>query len=342
MPNRFIQIRFKTEDNSPLILSYYLFPNNPIVDRWFKMTQESLEEDLEIKTRITNNDFDNIGKLMEKINEILVFINKNYTTLNSEYDSKLPIFTNVEELDNTVLNFLHEEFEVYGDRIEELQEKGKDEVSGVYYYWSMELHEAFLNLNEFIHMIETAIHSDEHKFPNFSCIYDFLPVGKFEPVTLLDKLFLGDSFEWGGLYTGYNTLGKDYLSVAPENDWDVIDRDEIRIQERFAPETWLNFGPDMSDSIRESFYKWYLTLKPSVQDKVPIEDYYKLSLGRYKLGRIILDSTFTDYEPDMKKWHLPVGPSYPHLDDSENIKTKWNKEVWTKVTGIKQIKLYDV
>ena len=239
-----LRVTMTKKDGGVLNLHYNLYDHNPVVERWIKMTQTSIDNNMEIKARITNNEFSNIGYLMQQINDVL-------ETINKTYDKILPIFTDFKELDSAVLNYLHEEFEVYGDRIKELQADNK---------WSQILHEKFLALNEFIHMIETAIHGLENKFPNFSCLYDFLPAGLHEPVNEIDKLFLEDRFEWGGLYCGYNTLGKDYLSIAPENDWEVINRDEVRPQIRFAAETWMNFGPDMTNTIRESFYKWYTTL----------------------------------------------------------------------------------
>lgn len=320
-----LKVVFTTKDGGTLPVSYNLYEDNPVVERWLDMTKQSLNTNMEIKGRITNNEFNNISYLMEQINGVLSFINENY-------DKELPTFTDFNELDSVILNYLHEEFEVYGDRIIELQEKNE---------WTKELHEKFLALNEFIHMIETAIHGAEHKFPNFSCLYDFLPAGLHEPVTEIDKLFLEDRFEWGGLYCGYNTLGKDYLSIAPENDWEVIARDEVRPQIRFAAETWMNFGPDMTNTIRESFYSWYLTLSPEVQAKVPINDMHKLSLGRYKLGRVIIDDSMLAIEPEVSKWFTPSGPSVAWALGDESCKTRWNREVFSQVNGIKSIHIYE-
>jgi len=325
MAKAVLKVVFTTKDGGRLPLSYNLYDQNPVVDRWLSMTKQSISNEMEIKARITNNEMNNIGYLMEQINEVLVFINEHY-------DKVLPTFTDFNQLDSVILNYLHEEFEVYGDRIVELQSNEK---------WSYELHDKFLSLNEFIHMIETAIHGSHHKFPNFSCLYDFLPAGLHEPVTEIDKLFLEDRFEWGGLYCGYNTLGKDYLSIAPENDWEVIARDEVRPQIRFAPETWMNFGPDMTNTIRESFYGWYLSLSPEVQAKVPINDMHKLSLGRYKLGRIILDDSMLSIESDVSKWFTPSGPSVAWALGDESCKTKWNREVFSKVNGIQSIHIYE-
>jgi hypothetical protein len=322
---KILKVTMTKKDGTTLPLHYALYSDNPVVDRWIEMTKQSLQNNMEIKARVTNNEFNNIGYLMEQINEVLVFINQNY-------DKELPTFTDFNELDSAILNYLHEEFEVYGDRITLLQEENR---------WSFELHEKFLSLNEFIHMIETAIHSLEHKFPNFSCLYDFLPAGLHEPVTEVDKLFLEDRFEWGGLYCGYNTLGKDYLSIAPENDWEVIYRDEVRPQIRFAPETWMNFGPDMTNTIRESFYKWYTTLSPEVQAKVPIDDMHKLSLGRYKLGRLILDDSIKQIEPDIEKWFVPAGPSVAWALGNDSCKAKWNREIFTQLNGIQKIEIFD-
>lgn len=324
MYNKFLKITMLKNDGSEIILTYMLEDNNPVVDKWIEMTKKSIKNNMKIKASLNNVEINNISILLKKINDVLYFIN-------NHYDKKLPVFTNFYELDNIILNYLHEEFEIYGDRIEELQSKNN---------WSYELHENFLSLNEYIHMIETAMHGSEDNFPNFSCLYDFTPSGLHEPIKEEYKHFLENKFEWGGLYCGYNTLGKDYLSIAPENDWEVIERDEVRPQIRFAAETWMNFGPDLKTTINKEFYKWYTTLPNKIQNKIPIDDLNKLSLGRYSLGKIIIDENFLSIEPDAKKWLLPTGSVYSIMG-KEDCKTKWNREVFAKIVDIKRIEIIE-
>lgn len=342
---KILRADFKTRDGERKRLLYYIHPNNTVVDRWWELMKLSMNKDykdikakypeikvlkeddykMELKTRLTNVGLNNVTFLMESINGVL-------TGINGVYDKDLPVFTDTNELDNEILNYLHEEFEVYGDRMQELKDKN---------IWTFDLHENFLALNEFIHMIETAMHGEENNFPNFSALSDFLPAGIFEPLVDDDMHFLGDTLNWGGLYTGYNTLGKDWLSIAPENDFEVIERDEVRPQERFSTETWFNFGPDMQDSLRESFYTWYKTLTPELQAKVPIGDLKALSLGRYKLGRIIIDETFLEYHPVLKDWYLPAGPSYNHVIGPDSVKKDWNNEVFSTFTDLVGMRMYE-
>jgi len=324
MHNKFLKITMLKNDGSEIILTYMLEDNNPVVNKWIEMTKKSIKNNMKIKTSLNNVEINNISILLKKINDVLYFIN-------NHYDKKLPVFTNFYELDNIILNYLHEEFEIYGDRIEELQSKNN---------WSYGLHENFLSLNEYIHMIETAIHGSEDNFPNFSCLYDFTPSGLHEPIKEEYKHFLENKFEWGGLYCGYNTLGKDYLSIAPENDWEVIEREEVRPQIRFAAETWMNFGPDLKTTINKEFYKWYTTLPNKIQNKIPIDNLNKLSLGRYNLGKIIIDENFLSIEPDAKKWLLPTGSVYSIMG-KDDCKTKWNREVFAKIVDIKQIEIIE-
>ena len=324
MHNKFLKITMLKNDGSEIILTYMLEDNNPVVNKWIEMTKKSIKNNMKIKTSLNNVEINNISILLKKINDVLYFIN-------NHYDKKLPVFTNFYQLDNIILNYLHEEFEIYGDRIEELQSKNN---------WSYGLHENFLSLNEYIHMIETAIHGSEDNFPNFSCLYDFTPSGLHEPIKEEYKHFLENKFEWGGLYCGYNTLCKDYLSIAPENDWEVIEREEVRPQIRFAAETWMNFGPDLKTNINKEFYKWYTTLPNKIQNKIPIDNLNKLSLGRYNLGKIIIDENFLSIEPDAKKWLLPTGSVYSIMG-KEDCKTKWNREVFAKIVDIKEIEIIE-
>lgn len=315
---RSIRYTLQKTDGTPVELYYSLY-TNPLVDKWWRITRMAMERQMPTREIFINTSKKNVDRVMKKINNVLEFINKHY-------DKTLTIFTDMDEMDNDVLNYLHEEFEVYGDRIQELQ--GKDQ-------WSYELHDHFLQLNEYIHTIETIMHSDQHKFPNYSLLYDFLPAKTFKTLTEVDKLFISDSIEWGGLYLGYNTLGKDYLSIAPENDWEVVDRDEARIQERFSTETWMNFGPSSDFGAKESFWIWYNTLPKELQVKVPLGDPKKMSLGRYKLGQLQYYGSLVEYESNLDKWRVVPSTLY------DNIHKKWNKDIFENMSKIESISLIE-
>lgn len=310
---KILNIRIKNFDNTDTFLAYQLF-DNPITERWSKMTEESIDKKYEIYSRFTNKDMDNIDYLIVEINKVIVIINETY-------DKTLPVFIDLKQLDIAILNYLHEEFEVYGDKIIELQKKNT---------WSEVMHNAFLRLNEWIHIIESAIHNETEKFPNYTALYDFLPAGIHEPMTEEDKLFLETKYKWGGLYCGYNTLGKDFFAVSMDNDLEVIDREMVRPQRRFAAETWLNFGQDsVHFDIRHAFYKWYKGLTDEQKSKVPINDLNELTLGRLTLGYLIITDDFLKFHPKYIDWTTP----------NHECKRRWNKEIFSKAKEIINITL---
>ncbi len=102
----------------------------------------------------------------------------------------------------------------------------------------------------------------------------------------------------------------------------------------------MNFGPDLKTNINKEFYKWYTTLPNKIQNKIPIDNLNKLSLGRYNLGKIIIDENFLSIEPDAKKWLLPTGSVYSIMG-KDDCKTKWNREVFAKIVDIKQIEIIE-
>lgn len=311
---------FKTLDGKYVPLNYSLY-NNPLAEKWLRLVKLSIRKNLKLKTLFTNKTLDRVDELMLAINNILGYIN-------SHYDKKLPLFSNMKELDNEILNYLHEEFEVYGDRMEELMDKEK---------WSQELHDKFLSLNDHIHMIETAIHSKHDNFPNFSSLIDFLPAGLHKTLTSEDKIFVSNKFEWGGLYLGYNTLGKDYLTIFPENDVEVIERDEVRVQQRFSTEVWLNFGSSSWSTNTERFYQWYKNLPISLQNKVPITDPVALSLGRYKIGQLDITNTLLNFHAVGADWMVPACHDAYWDDRQPTIHAKWNLEVFANICELDRI-----
>ena len=54
--------------------------------------------------------------------------------------------------------------------------------------------------------------------------------------------------------------------------------------------------------MERTFYHWYESLSQDVQEKIPIHDRNKLALGRYHLGRIIIDETFLNFHNDIDAW----------------------------------------
>jgi hypothetical protein len=63
------------------------------------------------------------------------------------------------------------------------------------------------------------------------------------------------------------------------------------------------------------------SLPTDLQDKVPIDNLNKLSLGRYLIGRVLVnDDYFLKYHNNINDWMTPNHP----------IKKKWNEEVFSK------------
>jgi len=308
-----LQITIKNFDNTRTFLFYNLF-NNPIVPRWKSMTKQSLELNYEIHSRFTNKSKRDIDYLISEINKVIVVINENY-------DKQLPVFTDLNELDISILNYLHEEFESYGDRIDEYVSNNQ---------FNQIRHDSFLRLNEWIHIIESAVFHIEHdKFPNYTALYDFLPAGIHETMLETDKLFLETNYKWGGLYCGYNTLGKDWYAVAMDNDLEVVDRDQVRPQRRFAAETWLNFGQDSPRfDIKHEFFKWYETLNEEQKSKTPINNLNEMTFGRLLLGQIIISDELLAFHPNMQDW----------LHPNHECKKRWNLEVFSKAKEIINVK----
>lgn len=255
--------------------------------------------------------------------EVLTEINLVIEKINITYDRKLKQFSNIDELDQTILNDLHEEYEIYGDRIALLTAEKQ---------FDIERHNMFLRLNELIHtceeIIDQARRNDE--IVPMSALVDYYPQGNYEEVEEIDKIYLSNNFFWGGIYLGYNTLGKDWLEVSRHNDIDVIIRQQVRKQERFSTELWINLtADDTSAHSLIEFEKWYRNLPEDIQNKIPVNNLNDLCLGRIEIGRIVIDNYFLSYHNSIEDWK-----SLNH-----KIKDKWNKEVFSTFRKVKDIEI---
>lgn len=341
------QFRFELEDRSPLILTYNL-QDNSLTPKWvdvvnqrkLETNQSSLKklltgnsfptEPLELK--IQNKTADDLPKLMEKLNQIISDINK-------YYDQPLPLFTNTTEIDHDILNYLHSEFERYGERHAEMSNHYMDPRPNMDpKVWpgigfKKDFHQLWLDLNQWIHITESAMDTEE--FPNFSCLIQYMPFKEQgAPIAEEDKLFLSNIPAWGGLYLGYNTLGKDYVHTYSDNDQRVIANDQVKVQKYLSSEVWLNFTRDPVHQPHHytpnlGFWQWYKSLPQDLQAKVPIHSLNDLALGRYYLGTVSFDQAFLNFHPVYEDW----------LESGSDLRRRWNSEVFSKIVKVTGIKI---
>jgi|688.fasta_scaffold45663_2 hypothetical protein len=285
-----------------------------LVNRWVEITKKNQQTpDSRINARFTNISYNQISKVRTRLTDCL-------TRINSVYDEPLPLYTEISELTTPELNYLHEEFERYGDRFEDLMRTTD--------WWSQELHEDFLELNEIIHLHEDLLYVKKGGFPNMALLYDYYPQGLHLPILERDKLWLTPTLQWGEVYLGYNTLGKDWFKVVADKDLEVIERDQVRPQERFAAETWINFGPDSDGWEIRQLEKFYDQLPENLQKKVPIDDLNKLNYGRFKLGKIIIDDYFVSrYGGTIADYSVKAG----------SVKRHWDEHAFSTFVELKEI-----
>jgi len=289
-------------------LNYKIYSTD-LSEKWIQLTNENLKNpDHKIVSVFNNHTDKDIPEISEKIKKLV-------DQINQEYDKSIESF---DHLDKIKLNYLHQEFENFGERIEELAFKG---------ILTPSLSENFFALNEYIHKCEDAF------IKTFGILYDIHPLGKHLQIDDEDRLFLETDLAWGKLYLGYNTLGKDWLTVAKDNDIEVIERGMVKPQKRFAAETWLSFTRDVSSIERNIFFhKWVKTLPTNLQKKVPFYKLNELSLGRFVIGKIIIDDNFLKYDSNFSNWKTYNHPS----------KSKWNYEVLTTFRSIESIRICDL
>jgi hypothetical protein len=294
-------------------LNFALYATD-LVNRWVEITKKNQQTpDSRINARFTNISYNHISKVRTRLTDCL-------NRINSGYDEPLPLYEEIAELTTPELNYLHEEFERYGDRFEDLMQTAN--------WWSQELHEDFLELNELIHLHEDLLYIKKGDFPNMALLYDYYPQGLHLPILERDKLWLTPTLQWGEVYLGYNTLGKDWMKVVADKDLEVIEREQVRPQERFAAETWINFGPDSDGWEIRQLEKMYSELPENLQKKVPIDDLNKLTYGRFKLGKIIIDEYFISrYGGTIADYSVKAG----------SVKRHWDEHVFSTFVELKEI-----
>jgi hypothetical protein len=307
-----VRFTFELENGELLKLTYLLQPNS-LREKWLNEVKTYRKQgNTTLNLKISNKNYLHLKELTEKLNSII-------DNINNSYDCKmLPSLDGIRDANRENLNYLHEKFEEYGaDRSLYLNEK---------------VHHLWLDLNEWIHITETAMETTEDVFPQYSALVTVYPPYPGRKLEEKDKLFLSTDFSWGHLYLGYNTLGKDYMSAYQDDDVRVITNNQVKVQERYSSEVWLCFqAKSYVQKLSElEFYKWYEIVDQSAQELIPIEHLNTLALGRYYLGHIIVNEDLLKFHPIEHDWYFNL-----------ELQKRWNNEVFSKVKSVVEMELYE-
>jgi hypothetical protein len=310
-----VKFTFELEDGQPLQL-IYLLQANSLREKWLNEVKTYLNEsNTYLNLKISNKNYLHLNQLTTKLNSIIEDINSEY-----KYQILIPL-SGTEDISREKLNDLHEKFEEYGEH---------SSPYGGKLYNGENVHNLWLDLNEWIHITETAMETREDDFPNYGGLVTVYPPYPGRVLEERDKLFLTTEFLWGHLYLGYNTLGKDYMHVSQDDDVRVITNDQVKVQERYSSEVWLCFQQKtyFLKDIESEFYKWYETTEQDAQERIPLENLNKLALGRYYLGHILINEDLLKFHPIEEEWYFN-----PH------VQKRWNNEVFSQIKSVTGIEL---
>lgn len=304
---RYAKFTFLDCDNIQHGITYRLV-DTPLTDRWVDLIEQNQRRPNNTLNGVfSNRTLDDVPELTNTINDLIKNINR-------EYDQLLPVY---DILDREKLNYLHEFFELFGKRLE-------------IECFSEKLIHNFDQLNNLIHNCEHAMFNSPDKFGVFGLVFDMYPREIYENLLEEHKLMMRSEMLWGKIYLGYNTLGKDWLQVMRYNDLDIIDRDSVAPQTRFAAELWMNFSRDYEAGWwQQEFYKKVKTYPLEIQKKIPLDNLNRLALGRYLIGNVVIDDTFLSFDGNPDHWKINNHPCKP----------LWNRQVFRKFRKIIDFKL---
>jgi hypothetical protein len=319
----------------------YAITDTDIADRWINL--------ININNQRNNNLRYNYRKFLsqEEILEKFKLFRDNIIYINAHYDRVLTDIVSIDFLkDNqNILNDLHEEYEIYGDRLEHMIATGyfNNPKASEFYneVWPGDshdkvTHEAFLLLNEQIHNFEAIFRNWNTDYALCTCLYDFMPnkpAAEVLPEDYLheelkpeDYILFSPEHKWGWAYLGYNTLGKHWSSTCNDNDIEVVKRNAVRPQHRFAAETYLNFSTSADDyDTRIRLYNWWLenNFSEFVNPRMRLED---LALG---------------FIPVAKLYQFTIDSVTTVINDKIDKHT-WNKDIWSSTDTIEQVEIIKI
>ena len=305
--HRVLAIDIKDKHNKIHTLKYWLY-DTALSDKFLQgLRKNKVVANGNIISYFNNKVGADYSDLCEEIVECVTNVNKHYQ------GNPLPMYYTPKQKE---LNHLHDRFEQWGE-----EPNSQD---------NRTLATHFYRLNELIHICEDTLREDGimgsviDVRPPISSTKDTLHFG----ITDKDRLMNTSQYRWGGLYLGYNTLGKSYLSAMSDNDIRLIENDEVKPQKRYAAEIWTSFGNDMDEPGSYHFASWVDKLDEKIKNKLPLHDIQNMSLGRLALGELMTNETFANIDPNPRHWRI----------NNHYCKQKWNKEIFSTFREVVDIR----
>jgi hypothetical protein len=286
-------------------LTYRLYDSD-LVERWRVITGRLLAQSSEIKTVWYNRTQADLPDIEHELRSLV-------SEIDGVYDREI---TCAAVIDREELNRLHTEFELFDQRLRQQ-------------HLPLQVCQMFIRLNELIHQCEDAAQNKTHgKTGSYSCLYDLGSGREFYRLQQRDLMLLEAEPQWGGLYLGYATVGKDWLAVYLDRDLALIEQDQVTAQQRFSAETWLCFNTGQPRHTHTSkFQSWAGQLPEALRSRIPLDDIAALRFGKIKLGEIIIDDQFLGYDPDPWHWQAQGHP----------CRLLWNRCVFAQMRSIVSI-----
>jgi hypothetical protein len=331
--DKLLQVYIKNSTNGKRLKLSFNICDTDVSDRWIALIKKNQEMGNTLKFNYRK--FFTPAEIEQKFQEFKNTVN----FINENYDKQIPVLTTMEDLrtNQHLLNDLHEEFEIYGDRLAHLIEVGyfnnpKSHTTLYDPLWPGEkhnfaLHDEFLKLNEHIHNTEGFFRAEDNPSRTLcTCLADYLPAGLHEDLKPEDYFLFSPETNWGWIYLGYNTLGKNWSGVALDNDTEVVRRNQVRPQARFASEFYMVFKPESGHFKQMTFYKWWRdnNISELVNPDMKLREF---ALGFIPIAQIAAYQI--DGEPEVR------------ISKSTN-KTDWNLNVWSQFDSIENVVVRDL
>jgi hypothetical protein len=182
--------------------------------------------------------------------------------------------------------------------------------------------EDWKRVNHLVHIIENNLIMDL----NYKLQFSMAGIGADIPIEEHHKLWLStNASDWGSLFLGYETVGKDWGDIAMDND----SVDDLAVQTYMGTEAVMSFCSQApyEKLIENDFYKWYL----NSPQQAPINNLNQLALGRYVLGQLIITETFINFNSNPLVWYMP----------NHVVKRQWNQEVLTSANYVDSISFFE-